>query len=183
MILNSNDNLTIELVESGVVSWEDLTRTIQNFKYGRNSNRHDVDLVWRERKGTCSSKHAFLKKVADLNGFENVKLKLGFFKMSAVNTPKVATILKSYSLEFIPEAHCYLKINKERLDFTFPDSNKELIESTILKEEELEYSQVTIYKVNEHKHYIQEWLNDSNIDYSLDEIWEIREKCIKVLES
>jgi hypothetical protein len=43
------------------MDFEALIEKVKNIPYGRNSNRTDFSLVISENKGTCSSKHAFLK--------------------------------------------------------------------------------------------------------------------------
>ena len=43
------------------MSFEELIVKVKNLPYGRNANRYDFSLVLSENKGTCSSKHAFLK--------------------------------------------------------------------------------------------------------------------------
>jgi len=57
--------------------------------YGRTANRTDLSLVISEQKGTCSSKHALLKEVADLNGIKGIDLIIGIYKMSEANTPGI----------------------------------------------------------------------------------------------
>jgi hypothetical protein len=120
----SKDNLTLQLKNLGINNWHELTKYIQNLPYGRNANRKDLSLILTEQKGTCSSKHAFLKKIADLNQLENIKLYIGIYKMNISNTPKIGNVLSEnefdYKLDYIPEAHCYLKINGIEHDFTNP---------------------------------------------------------------
>lgn len=182
VLLESNDPLTIDIVESGVVSWEDLLRCVKNFHYGRNANRTDVSLVWYERKGSCSSKHGFLKHVADLNKIKNVELVLCMYKMNARNTQKIGSVLKDSNLDYLPEAHCYIRFNSEAIDITTPKSDVSLIQPDILEEQNIEPEQVAEYKVNYHKSYIEEWGQKNYPQFSFDEIWELREKCISALE-
>lgn len=109
----SEDNLTILVKEKGIENWSDLVDFTQNLQYGRNENREDFSLVIKENKGTCSSKHSFLKKIADLNNIDNVKLILGMYRMNNLNTPEIGDTILESGLEFIPEAHCYLKLNNQ----------------------------------------------------------------------
>lgn len=108
--LTSEDKLTATIKNSGIESWNELIEFVKKLLYGRNSNRVDFGLVISEKKGSCSSKHAFLKKVADLNKVENVKLVLGIYKMNQLNTPNIGNVLIENSIDFIPEAHCYSAI-------------------------------------------------------------------------
>jgi hypothetical protein len=75
MRLNSSEPLMQLITSLGVENWEDLTAFLKQIPYGRNANRTDFSLVIKENKGTCSSKHAFLKQIADENKIENVKRK------------------------------------------------------------------------------------------------------------
>jgi len=179
--LQANDPLTVDIVESGVVTWEDLVRCVKNFHYGRNANRSDVWLVWYERKGTCSSKHAFLKHVADLNNIPTIEFVLCIYKMTAENTPKVGKVLKEFNLEYLPEAHCYLLIDGQPIDVTTTVSNFSSIQPAILEEQIIQPEQVADYKVDFHKAYMKKWGNERKL--SFDYLWDVREKCITSLES
>ena len=135
--------------------------------------------ILSEKKGTCSSKHALLKCLAELNQIPNVDLFIGIYRMDKMNTPKIGKILCENHIDFIPKAHCYLKIDNIRIDFTFDDSDIKKIAKDIIQEIKIEPNQVVQFKVEYHKDFINEWLKDSDINFS--EIWEIGEKCIKNL--
>lgn len=159
----------------------ELIEKVKHIPYGRNSNRTDFSLVLKENKGTCSSKHAFLKDYADLNQIENVKLFIGLFKMNEQNTPKIAPLLSNNNLEYIPEAHCYLKINGNVVDVTSETSFYENIKNDILEEIEIEPNQVSEFKINHHKNFIYNNLTSFNKSKTFNEIWTIREQCIEKL--
>lgn len=182
LYFNSNDYLTNLIIEKGIKNWSDLIEFTRKLEYGRNLNREDFSLVLKEKKGTCSSKHSFLKKVADLNNFHNVKLILGIYKMNHLNTPKIGNILLDNRLEYIPEAHCYLKLNNLRIDITNNNSDIEKLLPDIVEEIEIEPEQVNVFKVNYHKNYIEIWIKENLLNRDLDSIWQIREQCIKKLE-
>ncbi len=176
--LNSKDKLTLELKTIGVSSWSELTNWVRKLQYGRNKNRSDLAMVIKEQKGTCSSKHALLKEVANLNAIPNIKLILGVYKMNSNNTPKIGDVLTKNSLNFIPEAHCYLDINGERVDFTSSNSDFTKIKNDVLLEKEIEPHQVAEFKVDFHKAFVKTWIKEYEIPFSFDEIWTLREECI-----
>jgi hypothetical protein len=180
--LQATDPLTALITERGIEDWSELIEYTRKLPYGRNQNREDFPLVLTEGKGTCSSKHSFLKKVADLNGIDNVKLILGMYRMNQVNTPKIGTTISDGGLAFIPEAHCYLKLNNRRVDITTSDSNIENLTADILEEIEIEPEQVNTFKVECHKNFLRKWLAENDIDMSFDTLWELREQCIRNLE-
>lgn len=178
--LSSSDILTQQLKNSGIYSWEELLIYVKNIPYGRNANREDLTLVLKENKGTCSSKHAFLKEVANLNKIPNIKLIIGIYKMNESNT-KIGTILSDNNIDFIPEAHCYLKIDEVRIDCTTPKSDFTKIEKDILEEIEIKPFQVGKFKVEYHQDFIKKWLSNSDITITFDQLWTIREQCIDFL--
>lgn len=179
---SSNDNLTTLVKNKGIKNWSELIEFIQMLPYGRNLNREDLSLVIKENRGTCSSKHSFLKKVADLNNFDNVKLVLGMYKMNNLNTPKIGDTILKKGLEYIPEAHCYLKLNNQRIDITNSNSDIENLINDIIEEIEIEPEQVNTFKVDYHKKYLQNWITENEIKMNLVDIWDIREQCIQKLE-
>lgn len=180
-ILSSNDELTHLVKERDITSWNQLTAFIRNLPYGRNANRSDLSLVLSEEKGTCSSKHALLKQIADLNNIPDIKLILGMYRMNQQNTPKIGTALSEHSIDFIPEAHCYLKIKGERIDFTARGSEFQRLEASIIQELEIEPWQVSDFKVDYHKSFIKQWLKDTDSSFTFDQVWQIRERCIASL--
>ena len=179
--LTSQDNLTKLIKSKGINTWEELVSMVKSLPYGRNSNRTDFKLVITEQKGTCSSKHSFLKKIADLNGVQNVKLILGMYKMDKNNTPNIGNALNNNSIDYIPEAHCYLQIEGLRIDITNEQSDFKKVEKDIIQELEIQPEQVAEFKVEYHKNYIKDWISNNDIEYSFEEVWKIREHCINNL--
>ena len=137
------------------MNFEELIDKVKNLPYGRNTNRYDFSLVLSENKGTCSSKHAFLKDFADKNEIENVKLYIGIFKMNEVNTQKLGDLLTKNNIKYIPEAHCYLKINQIPVDVTTSDSFYDKIKHDIIEEIEIIPNQVSDFKVAYHKAFLK----------------------------
>ncbi|MEO1031655.1 MAG: hypothetical protein AAFX55_09645 [Bacteroidota bacterium] len=176
--LSSNDVLTRLVKGNNIKDWLDLVNHTKALPYGRNTNRKDFSLVWKEQKGTCSSKHAFLKYMADLNSIPNIDLILGMYKMNVINTPKIGTVLAKYHLDYIPEAHCYLNSNGQRLDVTSANSDFSNFKDDILLEKTIQPEQVVKYKVDFHKAYLKNWIIDNDIPFSFEDIWDIREQCI-----
>lgn len=157
------------------MNFETLIEKVKKIPYGRNANRYDFSLVLSENKGTCSSKHAFLKDFADKNEIENVKLYIGIFKMNETNTPKLGDLLSNNKIKYIPEAHCYLKINQVPVDVTTVDSFYDKIKPDIVEEIEITPNQVSDFKVTYHKAFLKNWIKETNQNNTFEEIWEIRE--------
>lgn len=177
--LASNDGLTVKIRNSGIDTWVQLIDFIKEMTYGRTSDRRNLNLVWSEQRGTCSSKHAFLKKIADLNKIPHVKLMLCIFKMNTVNFPKIGDALLGAPIKFNPEAHCYLRIDGENIDITTSQSSFAKIKDDIIEEIEIVPEQVFQFKIDYHKDYIKKWILEEKLDLTFNLVWKIREKCIE----
>ena len=181
LILRSNDEHTQIAVSKGVTSWESLLKYIRALPYGRVTDRSNISMVLTEGRGSCSSKHALLKELADLNGIPDVELVLCLYKMNKRNTPGIKDALDQISIDYIPEAHTYLRIKNRPYDFTSPDSNFSRIANDILEELTIVPSQVSEFKVTYHQEFIRKWIVEHNVPYDFATLWEAREQCIKNL--
>lgn len=185
-------NFNFEIKSKGVVSAQFLRLGIQDFKtachyiseleYKRNLNKQDVLCVLNEQAGTCSTKHSILRKLALENSHREIKLILGVFKMDKFYAPKIEQTLSQYNLDYIPEAHNYLKINDEYFDFTKPNSKYSDFESNLLEEHEIEFDQINDFKIHIHKRYLKNWIKKYQ-NLTEETIWVIREKCISDLQN
>lgn len=155
-LLNKGE-LSKRLLELEVFTFFDAIELVKNLPYGRTLDRANPNLVVKELKGTCSTKHALLKKVALEQGFSNVKLYLCLFKMNSSNTPKLVKILEKYKLSYIPEAHCILKIDDYFVDVTKRNSNYDSLKDDVLEMLEIQPEQIGGYKVNYHQQYLLNW--------------------------
>ncbi|WP_339918064.1 hypothetical protein [Yeosuana marina] len=179
--LTSNDSLTKLAKRHGIETWNNLIKYVKNIPYGRTSDRANLSLVILENTGTCSSKHAYLKQVADFNHIPNVKLILSVFKMNPLNTPKIGDAITGCSIDYIPEAHCYLKILDECIDVTSKHLDFAKIKADIIEELEIKAEQVITFKDDYHKKFIKNWIVKDSLPLNFDEIWKLRETCIKNL--
>lgn len=180
--LQSKDSNTQLLLSNRITTWEEALQFIRKIPYRRNTNRDDFSLVLTENKGTCSSKHAFLKEIAHNNCIPNVDLVVGIYKMNENNT-KIGSLLSNTTLDYIPEAHCYLRINNHIVDVTTLHSEYEKIQHDLLMEVTIEAHQVVDYKIQFHQDFIKEWILKNKITATFEEIWTIREKCIQHLSN
>ncbi|WP_299624683.1 hypothetical protein [uncultured Tenacibaculum sp.] len=174
--------LSIATRELGISNWKNLVSYIQKLPYGRNKNRQDLSLVLKEKKGSCSSKHGFLKAVAQENKQDAVTLILAIYKMNGENTG-IGSVIETTGLSYIPEAHCYLKIENERIDITSSSAAFDNLKEVILSEIEITPDQVTTFKVAYHQEFLKNWIEEIQLNKTFEEVWEIRESCIQYLSS
>ena len=109
-----------------------------------------------------------------------VKLVLRFYEMNGNNTSGIGSILTQNHLESIPEAHCYLAYENCRYDFTRLQ-NPIKLQIKILYEEEITPEQISEYKPQRHKEFIEDWSKSKSLSMNLKTLWEIREACITSL--
>lgn len=165
--------------QNGIEKFSEACSYIKHLRYGRNANKENLLTIFSDGYGTCSTKHALLKQLADENDFADIRLMLGIYKMSGDNTPPTRPILERYELDHIPEAHNYLRYRDVVIDCT---AEKPLnFIPDLLEEIEITPGQVTTYKINYHRQYLDKWLKNRVIKYNLEELWAVREACIAAL--
>lgn len=177
--ITSQESISQAFLARKIFTFHQAIDYVRNLPYGRNSNKADLTSLFRDQCGTCSTKHAILKKLAGEHHIHNLKLIIGIFRMNARNTPEIANTLQASQLEYIPEAHCYLTYQDCRYDYTKKSSAPADFEGDLMEEIEIQPEQITDFKVEYHKKVIADWLAaHPAIKYSPEELWAIREKCI-----
>ncbi len=176
----SNGKLSAECADRGIISFLSFLEWVEQLPYKRNSNRENYNLVFDEECGTCSTKHALIKAVATENKWDFVKLYIGIYKMNKATNPGVANVLAEHQLNYLPEAHTYLKINDEIADRTGLRLGKIPFHNVLLTEIEIDPHQIGQFKIDWHKNYINTWAIENQ--YNPSKIWAVREACIAALE-
>jgi len=170
-------------IDVGATEFRSAAAWVNGLPYGRNQSPDDKMAVFHERRGTCSTKHALLKRLAIEQNLD-VDLCLGIYHMTEANTPGIGKVLEMHSLPSIPEAHCFLRIDHESVDVTRAcgPQSKEPITSFVYQET-ISPDQIGKYKNEVHRRFLQEWMASSEraSAYTLDDIWTIREACIAAL--
>jgi len=174
-------SLSAAVLSKGIDSSSKLIKFLAHLEYCRISDPQSLALVVTEMRGTCSTKHAFLKALAVEQQWQDVQLILCMYKMSEKNTPGIGDSLSSHDLEYMPEAHCYVRIQGEAIDVTRPGAQLEKIEQDILLEVSIEAEQVGEWKKNFHRSYLADWAKREGRKEGLEQLWAIRENCIQSL--
>ncbi len=166
----------------GMTTFLQAAEYIKQLPYGRNANKRNLATIFSDQCGTCSTKHAVLKVLADENRISGLHLMIGMYRMNAKNTPPVAEVLSQFNLEYIPEAHCYLRFGDLILDYTkYGDKLFEFLPD-LLEEKVITPEQIVDYKVNFHQWFMENWLIENpQLTYNLKELWTIRERCIQAI--
>lgn len=179
--LNPGGKLSDKLISKGITTFHKAVKHVHNLSYGRNTRPANYWTIIYEGKGTCSSKHAYLKALAEENDIYSIQLMMCIYVMNEENTLGVGAVLKKYKLDAILEAHNCLCYDGERFDFTFPNTRNMSWEADLLSEESIDLDQIGEYKKEYHKAMLKEWIKRDHIPYNIDEILQIREECIAAL--
>lgn len=181
--LAEGGHITALFIGRGVRDFAAAARYLRRLPFGRVAERSNLALVVTEGRGTCATKHALLAGLAAEQGID-AALTLGIYEMNERNTPGVGTVLDTYGLPYIPEAHCYLAYDGQRVDITREAASAEPI-VTLLHEETISPEQIDDYKRGVHRQFLDRWRNRSPeaAGYPLEELWRIREECIAALST
>jgi hypothetical protein len=177
----SKGNYSEYLAKNDISTFHELIRFVQKIPFGRNSVRNNFALIFSENKATCSTKHGFLMEICELNKVTEVELMVGIFLMNENYSPKIKSILVEAELDAIPEAHCYFRFSNHRFDFTTENSEVSSFEPFLIREQRCDSQQVFDWKPMIHKNFLEAWLKRKKLNFTLDDIWKIREKCISKL--
>lgn len=182
--ITDKEPISAAFLERGVHTFGQAFVLAQHLPYKRNVDKSDLVCVFTENCGTCSTKHALLKRLADEHSIKDLQLLIGIFKMNSTNTPSVRQTLAKAKLEYIPEAHNYLRYRGEIIDCTKTGWQASDFINDLIEEIEIVPDQITNFKVSYHTAYLKKWLQENkNIPYTLIELWAVREQCIKGLYS
>lgn len=168
--------------EIGVQTFYDAIQKVHNLPYGRTEELLQFEKILEEGHGTCSTKHATLKALADEHALHGLELKLVIFAMDESNTPGIGHILEKYDLSYMFEAHTYLLYGDEAYDYTFPKKKTMPWKNSVLLETTIATNQIGDFKKEYHKSVLKDWINSEDLTYTVDELWKIREECITALD-
>src|SRR4051812_4074454 len=173
----SNGKLSSFFRARGLNDFQAACDFVRDLPYGRNADRSDPLTVLRERRGTCGTKHALLKRLADENGAGDCRLVIGMYRMTAENTPAVAGILEDNGLDCIPEAHNYLLTAGTRLDCTRSGMDVNDFIDDVISEIEIQPEQITEFKISYHQRWLEQWIIEKQLKITAGALWTVREKC------
>jgi hypothetical protein len=183
LVLKPRSEISHAFVEFGSLDYRAAARFVSRLPYRRNTVVQHPLIVLQEGRGTCSTKHALLRRLA-IEQSLNVVLVLGIYEMHERNTPGVGSVLEKHGLETLPEAHCYLRFRDFRIDVTRPiDADPPERIAHFLHEEDIAPEQIGDYKTAVHRQFLRRWMAESGNARrrDLDEVWRIREECITAL--
>ena len=103
-------------------SFHEACRYVHQLPYGYNSDRDDLMVLFKEKKGSCTTKHAVIVTLAAELGLA-VRKKVGVYAMTEALVTGTQTILDRHRLPYVPMVHCFLVQAGHRVDLTEGNRN------------------------------------------------------------
>jgi hypothetical protein len=95
---------------------------VQELPYGYNSDRDDIMILFKEKMGSCTTKHAVIATLAVELGLP-VEKYIGIYAMTEAIVTGTGRILDTYQLPYLPMIHCFLGYGQYRVDLTDGNAN------------------------------------------------------------
>jgi hypothetical protein len=106
----------------GIHSFLEACRYVNELPYGYNSDRDDLMILFKEKMGTCSTKHAVVATLAAELGLP-ITRGVGIYPMTEAIVTGTDKILSEYGLPYVPMIHCFLEYGNYRVDLTEGNRN------------------------------------------------------------
>ena len=111
-----------KFLELGIISFKEACLFVHNLDYGYNSDKDDEMILFKEKKGSCTTKHGVIAKLAEELSIPLYK-KVGIYKLTEEIVTGTKEILEKYDLPYIPMVHCFLVYKNFRFDLTEGNNN------------------------------------------------------------
>jgi hypothetical protein len=125
-----------KFLSMGIDDFIGACRFVHELPYGYNSNREDLMVLFKEKLGTCTSKHAVIAALAAESGLP-IKKVVGIYAMTEEIVSGANEVLDKYKLPYVPMVHCFLIYGEHSVDLTEGNNNgkKRSIEDFLYTEE------------------------------------------------
>ena len=120
--ITSSGKMSKKFLELGIKSFRKACEYIHVIEYGYNTNYSDEMILFKENKGTCTTKHAVIATLAEELNIPLFKY-VGVYKFTEDISNGADKILKKYHVLYAPMVHCFLVYDKHRFDLTEGNNN------------------------------------------------------------
>jgi hypothetical protein len=121
-VIISAGAISNHFLRSGIKNFLDACDYVHNLPYGYNSDRDDLMILFKEKMGSCTTKHAVIATLAEELDLP-INKSIGIYPMTEAIVTGTSKILNKYDLPFVPMIHCFLEYGKQRVDLTEGNHN------------------------------------------------------------
>jgi hypothetical protein len=111
-----------KFLSMGIDGFIDACRFVHELPYGYNSDRDDLMILFKEKLGSCTTKHSVIATLAAESGLP-IKRAIGIYPMTEELVTGTGKILVKYGLPYVPMLHCFLVYGEHRVDLTEGNNN------------------------------------------------------------
>lgn len=106
----------------GITNLHEACRYVHELPYGYNSDRDDLMILFKEKMGSCTTKHAVIATLAAESGVP-IEKEIGIYAMTEEIVAGTSEILEKHGLPYVPMVHCLLAYSEHRVDLTEGNHN------------------------------------------------------------
>lgn len=106
----------------GIHRFVEACRHVYELPYGYNSDRDDPMILFKERFGSCTTKHATIASLAQELSLP-ISRGVGIYPMTEAIVTGAGRIMTAYGLPYVPMIHCYLEHQGMKVDLTEGNRN------------------------------------------------------------
>ena len=114
--------VSAKFLSLGIHSFIDACRYVQAMPYGYNTDRDDLMILFKENKGTCTTKHAVIATLAK-ELILPIEKSVGIYAMTEDIVTGTDEILAKYNLPYVPMVHCFLVCGEYKIDLSEDNDN------------------------------------------------------------
>ncbi len=111
-----------EFLQLGLKTFHAACRWVHALPYGYNSDRDEPMILFKERMGSCTTKHAVVATLAREIGLP-IEKNVGIYAMTEELVTGTGEILVAHDLPYVPMLHCFLVHGDHRVDLTEGNAN------------------------------------------------------------
>jgi hypothetical protein len=120
--INASGPICRQFLNLRISTFIEACRFVHELPYGYNSNRDDLMILFKEKFGSCTTKHAVIATLAAELELP-IHKEIGIYAMSEEIVTGTSSILYTYGLPYVPMLHCFLVHKDNRIDLTEGNRN------------------------------------------------------------
>ena len=111
-----------KFLDLGIKTFQGACNYVHDIDYGYNTDYEDKMIIFKEKRGTCTSKHGVIASLAEELEIPLYK-HVCVYKFTEEITTGVNEILKKYKIPYVPMVHCFLVYKNYQFDLTEGNHN------------------------------------------------------------
>jgi hypothetical protein len=120
--IEDNGPVCRTLLSMGIHDFHQACGYVHKLPYGYNSDRDDLMILFKEKMGSCTTKHAVIATLAAEMEIA-VEKHIGVYPMTEALVTGANEILDRYKLPYLPMVHCFLVFEEHWIDLSEGNQN------------------------------------------------------------